>query len=96
MYLGTTMSETANQDLKQLRAIGHKLKPVVIIGGNGLSAAVIAELDRALEQHELIKVKLAIGDRNARAAVSAELCAATGAKRVQSIGNILQVLRRAR
>ena len=89
------MSETAKQDLKQLRAIGHKLKPVVIIGGNGLSEAVIAELDRALEQHELIKIRLALGDRSARAAVSAELCAATGAKLVQRIGNILLVLRRA-
>ena len=90
------MSETTKQDLKQLRATGHKLKPVVIIGENRLSEAVIAELDRALEQHELIKIKLAVGDRSARTAISAELCAATGARLVQSIGNILLVLRRAR
>jgi len=90
------MSETAKQDLKQLRAIGHKLKPVVIVSGKGLSEGVIAELDRALTQHELIKIRLAVGDRSTRAALGAELCAATGAQLVQSIGNILLVLRRAR
>jgi RNA-binding protein len=88
------MNKRAKQDIKQLRAIGHKLKPVVSIGGNGLSEAVIAELDRALEQHELIKVKLAVGGREARTAVSAELCAVTGAQLVQSVGNIILVLRR--
>ena len=53
-------------DTRQLRAIGHKLKPVVTVAGNGLSDAVRLELDRALEDHELIKVKLAVGDRSAR------------------------------
>jgi RNA-binding protein len=89
------MSKNAQQDIRQLRAIGHKLKPVVSVGGNGLSEAVIAELDRALNQHELIKVKLAVGDRDAKAAVSAKLCERTGAELVQRIGNIILVLRRA-
>jgi RNA-binding protein len=89
------MSNKARQDIKQLRAIGHKLKPVVSVGGSGLSEAVIAELDRALNQHELIKVKLAVGDRRAKAVVSEELCERTGAELVQSIGNIILVLRRA-
>ena len=89
------MSKKAQHDIKQLRAIGHKLKPVVTVGGNGLSDAVIAEIDRALTQHELIKVKLAVGDRDAKAAVSAELCEKTGAEIVQSIGNIVLIVRRA-
>ncbi len=88
------MSKTAQFDNKQLRAIGHKLKPVVTVGGNGLSETVIAELDRALNQHELIKVKLAVGSREAKAGVSAELCETMGAELVQSIGNIVLVLRR--
>jgi len=88
------MSKTAKPDLKQLRAIGHKLKPVVSIGGNGLSTTVIAELERALDQHELIKVKLAVGGRDARLAISEERLAVTGAELVQSVGNILLVLRR--
>ena len=46
------MSKKANQDIKQLRAIGHKLKPVVTIAGKGLTEGVINELDRALTDHE--------------------------------------------
>ncbi|MFT4614243.1 MAG: RNA-binding protein [Bacteroidia bacterium] len=89
------MSKRGNWDKKQLRAIGHKLKPVVTVSGNGLSEGVLAELDRALEQHELIKIKLAVGDRDARAAVSNELCTRTGADLVQSIGNVVLIMRRA-
>ena len=74
------MSKKANQDIKQLRTIGHKLKPIVTIAGNGLSEGVWAELDRALSDHELIKIKLAVGSREARAAVTAEICDRTGAR----------------
>jgi RNA-binding protein len=89
------MSKKTNQDIKQLRAIGHKLKPVVTIAGNGLSESVVAELDRALKDHELIKIKLAVGSREARAEAAQNICAQTGAEIVQSVGNIILVLRRA-
>jgi RNA-binding protein len=88
------MSKKANWDIKQLRAIGHKLKPVVTIAGNGLTESVIAELDRALNDHELIKIKLAVGSREARSTVSAEICERSGAEMVQSIGNVMVILRR--
>ena len=88
------MSKKSQQDIKQLRAIGHKLKPVVTVAGNGLSDAVITEIDRALNQHELIKIKLAVGGREAKQAVTEELCERSGAKVVQSIGNVILVLRR--
>ena len=61
------MSKKTKPDIKQLRAIGHKLNPVVTIAGKGLSETVSAELDRALTDHELIKVKIAVGSREARA-----------------------------
>ena len=88
------MSKTSHQDTRQLRAIGHKLKPVVTVAGRGLSEGVLAELDRALNDHELVKIKLAVGSREARKAVTDEICQQTGAELIQSIGNVILVLRR--
>lgn len=90
------MSKKASLDQRQLRAIGHKLKPVVTVAGNGLSDNVLQEVQRALDDHELIKVKIAVGDRDARSAVADALCARTGAILVQSIGNIVLLLKRAK
>ncbi len=83
----------SKKDHKQLRAIGHKLNPVVTVAGNGLSEGVLAELERALGDHELIKVKLAVGGKPARDAITSELCEQTGAELIQSIGNIILVLK---
>ncbi|QFU74791.1 ribosome assembly RNA-binding protein YhbY [Halioglobus maricola] len=88
------MSKKSNQDIRQFRAIGHKLKPVVTVAGNGLTDNVVSEVERALEQHELIKIKLAVGGKEAKTAVTEELCDRTGAEVVQSIGNVILVLRR--
>jgi RNA-binding protein len=88
------MSKNARQDLRQLRAIGHKLKPVVTIAGNGLTEGVEAELERALSDHELVKVKLAVGTREARSAVADQICDRLGAELVQRIGNVIVILRR--
>ena len=87
------MSEKS-RDSKQLRAIGHRLRPVVTVAGKGLSETVRAELERALNDHELIKVKLAVGDREARAEMGRQLCAETGAELVQQVGNTILILRR--
>lgn len=78
---------------KQLRAIGHNLKPVVTVAGKGLSTGVLAELNRALDDHELIKVKIAAGDRELKQQLIRQLCESTGAELVQSIGNIALILR---
>ena len=88
-----SMSKKANQDSKQLRAIGHKLNPVVTIAGKGLTETVLAELDRALTDHELIKVKLAVGSREARSEISGQICEQTGATLVQSVGSVILLLR---
>lgn len=80
---------------RQLRAIGHKLNPVVTVAGKGLSDNVCLELERALSDHELIKVKLAVGDKEARDAVVQELLSLTHAELVQQIGNTALLLRRA-
>ena len=57
---------TSNEDKKYLRRLGHNLKPVVTIAAKGLTEPVCAEIERALADHELIKIKLAVGDRAAK------------------------------
>ena len=56
------------------RAQAHGLKPTVLVGDQGLSAAVLAEIDRALSAHGLIKVRVAGDDRDARAAMLEAIC----------------------
>ena len=58
---------------KFLRGRGHALKPVVIVGGAGLTDAVLTELEGALSHHELVKVSLRIGNRDRRDALLDEL-----------------------
>ena len=77
----------------ELRAQAHKLKPVVLIGDKGLTENVLAEVDRALKAHELIKVKAASDNRELRSGWLANICATLGAEPVQEIGKILVVYR---
>jgi len=78
---------------KRLRQIAHHLHPVVIIGDAGVSDAVIAETDRALTDHELIKVKVNAEDREDRQALGAALTDACRAEVVQRIGKVLVLYR---
>jgi len=79
-----------NAERRRLRGIAHHLQPVVTVGDGGLSDAVLAEVERALEDHELIKVKLPAGDQGA---LRQALCEASGATAVQAIGRVLVLLR---
>lgn len=81
---------------REYRSIAHNLKPIIIIGDKGLSDGLMQELERALDDHELIKVKVASNDRDARSEVISELCSQSGAELVQTIGKIAVVLRRAK
>lgn len=81
---------------KRLRSIGHSLKPVVIVAGAGLSEGVLAEIDRALNDHELIKVKMSVGDRVLKKQLIQQLCEQSGATIIQTIGNIVLILRKAK
>ena len=73
---------------KHLRALAHALKPVIRLGNAGLTPAVTAETARALEDHELIKVKAPGGDRAARDDLLAALARDTGSALVHRIGNV--------
>src|SRR5690625_5825078 len=75
-------------DKKHLRQLGHSLNPVVTVAAKGLSENVLAEVERALEDHELIKVKFAVGDRDIKQQLIDELCRQSAAQLVQTIGHI--------
>lgn len=79
---------------KNFKAIGHHLKPVVTIAENGLSEGVLAELERALGDHELIKVQLRVGEREERHELIASLCSQTRSELVQNIGKVALIYRR--
>lgn len=79
-------------DKKKLRAEAHSLKPVVMIGQSGLTAAVLAETELALDSHELIKVRIR-AEKEDRKQISEKICADTGAELIQSIGQIIVIYR---
>ena len=81
---------------REYRAIAHNLKPVIIVGDKGLSEGLQEELERALNDHELIKVQGASQDREARQEVIQALCETSGAELVQNIGKIAVIMRRAK
>ena len=72
---------------KRLRGLGHRLNPVVMIGEAGLSTSLFDEFQSSLAHHELIKIKVRVGDRAARDAIIKELCERGPAELVQRIGN---------
>ena len=79
-------------DKKKLRAEAHTLKPVVMIGQSGLTPAVLAEVELALDSHELIKVKIR-AERDQRKLISEKICTDTGAELIQAIGQIAVIYR---
>jgi len=79
---------------KTLKARAHALGPIIHLGGKGLTEAVIAEIGRALDAHELIKVRAGSMERDARKAALAEICARLNAQPVQHIGKVLVVYRK--
>jgi putative YhbY family RNA-binding protein len=77
----------------ELRAEAHKLAPVVIIGDKGLTDLVVAEIDRSLKAHELIKVRAFSDDRKARGEWMEAICERLGAQAVQQIGKVFVLYR---
>ena len=71
-----------------LKARAHALEPSVQIGQGGVTDTVVAEVDRALTAHELIKIKILGDDREEREAVSAAVCERTNASFVQRVGKV--------
>ena len=83
-----------SSERRTLKARAHKLEPVVIIGAKGLTDEVVAEIDRALKAHELIKVRAATAERGERGPLVEEICGRTGAEQVQNVGKIFVLFRK--
>lgn len=81
---------------KAFRTIGHGLKPVVTVADKGLTEGVVKEALRALNDHELIKVKFAVGDRKVKRQLIVSFCEQTEAELVQTIGHVALIYKPAR
>ncbi len=80
--------------IRHLRALGHQLRPLVLMGTNGLSDSVHQEIDRALTSHELVKVKLAKLDNGQQRAMIEAIVERSGGEFIQQIGHVALFFRR--
>lgn len=78
---------------QHLKGLAHSLKPVVMLGGNGFTEGVLAEIENALDHHELIKVKVPTDDREEKTLIMDAIVNETGAVKLQVIGHILVIFR---
>ena len=84
----------SKQQLKHLVSLTHNLKPVIMVGQNGITENLLNELNIALDYHELVKIKIAGEDRDSRNEAIKQLCNKTSAEKVQAIGKTLTLFRR--
>ena len=91
--LSTEITQLSAKERQVLKAKAHHLKPVVMIGHNGLTPAVLREADVALTAHELIKIRMLAGDREERANMIQALCANLSAFLVAHSGKLAIVWR---
>lgn len=78
---------------RYLRGLGHDLHPLVRTGSAGLTEAVLAELERALTDHELVKIRLLADDREQRSQYLRQVLTTTGAELVQRVGHVVLLYR---
>jgi len=83
-----------SKQISYLRALGHNLSPVVMIGNNGLSENVLQEIEVSLNAHELIKIKVFGDDRAQRVLMLEQICEKSGATAVHHIGKQLVIYRK--
>jgi RNA-binding protein len=81
------------KQIQYLKGLAHPLKPVVLLGNNGLTEAVVAEIDYSLNHHELIKIKIPTDDRDTKALIVEAICRETASVKVQVIGKTLIIYR---
>ncbi len=82
-----------NRERAHLKARAHAMEPVVHVGHAGVTDAVVAEVERALTAHELIKVRAGSQDREQRAEILKTICERTDAASVQTVGKVMVLWR---
>jgi RNA-binding protein len=85
--------QLSEKQRKFLRGKAHPLEPIVRIGNSGLTDGVVAETERALHDHELIKVKVSAADRDSRDAMIADLAERSKSSLVHRIGHVAVLYR---
>ncbi|WP_409423578.1 ribosome assembly RNA-binding protein YhbY [Pseudoalteromonas sp. RW-H-Ap-1] len=83
----------SNKQKQFLKGQAHSLKPVVLLGSNGLTEGVVVEIQSALEIHELIKVKVPTDDRETKKLIFDAIVRETGATKLQTIGHTIVLYR---
>ncbi|GAA0857576.1 ribosome assembly RNA-binding protein YhbY [Aliiglaciecola litoralis] len=83
----------SNKQKQYLKGLAHPLKPIIQLGNNGLTEGVLAEIDNALNHHELIKVKVPSDDREEKQLIMDAITRETKAEKLQTIGHTLILFR---
>ena len=86
--------EMNTKQIKHLKSLGHKLNPIVTVGQHGMKESINTELDIALDYHQLVKIKVSVGDRDARDELINTLVSTHSAQLVQRIGNVALLYRK--
>lgn len=82
-----------SRQLRSLRAQAHSLKPIVITGQAGITPAVLAAIDQALNDHELIKVRVNAENRQSRSVMIRQICLELDSELIQVLGHIATLYR---
>lgn len=88
-----SLTSLSTNQTKFLRSIAHNIRPMLMIGGNGLTENLMAELESTLERHELLKIKIGFGEREDRKQIVDYILEQTGALHVQTIGKTCVIFR---
>ncbi|MEO9946238.1 MAG: ribosome assembly RNA-binding protein YhbY [Paraglaciecola sp.] len=81
----------SNKQKQYLKGLAHSLKPIVQLGNNGLTEGVMAEIEGAINHHELIKVKVPTDDKEEKSLIMDAIVREAGAVKVQAIGHTLVI-----
>ena len=86
--------EMNTKQIKHLKSLGHKLNPIVTVGQHGMKESINTELEIALDYHQLVKIKVSVGDREARDELINTLASTHSAQLIQRVGNVALLYRK--